>query len=554
MIYGVTGLNLQTKERFKKIQLSFEKKSLLTVQFEHGILGVQPAKAVPVKESDSQSMVICGHLFEPSGRVEPNCSLPINRYNGIYSFAIWNEAQNTVTIGTDRYGFRPLYYCYDRDILYFSSDFDWLIRVVPTKFSLNWNVFCQHLHLCHSFGNSTLLEGIRRVPQGVNLIFAPRKKSLKRQSYYDYRDLNPDLHLSRNEVLAQASDKLLAAIERQSCHREDALVLLSGGYDSRVLVYGLNLLGKKIKTFTTHTDLRYLTDVSVAQKIASMLNIPHSYVPLPPEYLADYHFEKSFLVNFETSYHNWIMPLLKNLPPTPELNYDGLGGDGCLGASEAIADFWDPWQRDDYYKATKYHFAWYKTSIRYLFTPQWHGYIAHEARNAHFHEVKKYWGHPNGLTYIGLNNFTRRAISLSPYGILANKLESAAPFFDHELFEWMMAIPIKLKIDYALYPDIVHNFTSKLSALPSTHTREHGGEYFAKSPIHWKKKNNLGYLWHKISQLKQFIPDLIAPTVKDKILQADLSGGEFETCLGLADMSLFFTTYQDRIKLELPNP
>ena len=48
-----------------------------------------------------------------------NC---LNKFNGMFAFAIWDNIENKLFIARDRYGIKPLYYSYKSSTFYFASE------------------------------------------------------------------------------------------------------------------------------------------------------------------------------------------------------------------------------------------------------------------------------------------------------------------------------------------------------------------------------------------------------------------------------------------------
>ncbi|NLW56619.1 MAG: hypothetical protein GX050_08430, partial [Firmicutes bacterium] len=200
-----------------------------------------------------------------------------------------------------------------------------------------------------------------------------------------------------------------------------------------------------------------------------MLGATHHDIPLPTNYFARFHQKKCRLVQFETSYHPWIDNLISIMPEEPFPCFDGLGSDACLGGSEITPQFWTLWRKKQYKPFEKSYFHWYKTCFESLVRPEYHREIRALARKGVVAEIDRVKGNPNGLIYLGLRNFTRRAISLSTFGILGHNRPVRTPFLDHDFFEWSLTIPVTLKVQGKIYNQLFRNYTKETSAIPNTH-------------------------------------------------------------------------------------
>src|SRR5690606_26619735 len=52
--------------------------------------------------------------------------------NGMFAFAVWDDRSRTLTLATDRFGEKPLYWSHDGRRLLFASDIRALLQVDPT--------------------------------------------------------------------------------------------------------------------------------------------------------------------------------------------------------------------------------------------------------------------------------------------------------------------------------------------------------------------------------------------------------------------------------------
>ena len=69
--------------------------------------------------------------FERWGK---NC---LERFNGMFAFAIWDSKQNELFIARDRLGIKPLYYCLNGSSLIFASEMRALLATGLVKKELD---------------------------------------------------------------------------------------------------------------------------------------------------------------------------------------------------------------------------------------------------------------------------------------------------------------------------------------------------------------------------------------------------------------------------------
>lgn len=478
----------------------------------------------------------------------PSDLLRLAGAEGGFAFVFWEQAKAVLWLGTE-YGFKPFYYYYRDGELAFSTDLDRLVRNASRKFEVNYSVFSQYLCLRHPFGDETLFREINRLPQGVFLRYSVPADRLERVPYFDYRSFQPDLSITSQQVLAEGPARFTAALKRQVGRTQKVVLPLSGGYDSRMIACGLHRLGIELLTYTTHKDYRYTTDTMAAAEVGKLLGTTHHDIALPNNYFTLFHQRKCGMVNFETSYHSWIVNLLSILPKEPFPCFDGLGGDACLGGSEITPEFWGLWRREKYEQFAKEYFRWYKTTFGSLVAKAYLREIKALARQQINAEIRRIKGNPNGLIYLGLRNFTRRAIALSTFGILGHERPIRTPFFDHQFFEWSMTIPVRLKVKTIIYRQLFKDYSGRTAVVPNTHQRPNDSRYFQKTSAIWPKRVNRRYLGHMINQLTPFLPEFVNPNLKEMLDKKDSSVMHRDVLFALADLAYWFVTYQNNLTI-----
>src|SRR3954471_8504370 len=105
-------------------------------------------------KSDSE---IALHLYEDYG---PEC---LHHLRGEYAFVIWDERNQRLIAGRDRFGVKPLFYAEHDGALYFASEVKALIAMgVPTR----WSADAVYAGGFVIPGERTLFDGVHAVPPG----------------------------------------------------------------------------------------------------------------------------------------------------------------------------------------------------------------------------------------------------------------------------------------------------------------------------------------------------------------------------------------------------
>jgi asparagine synthase (glutamine-hydrolysing) len=186
-----------------------------------------------------------------------NC---LEKLNGMFSFAIWNKAEQSLFAARDRFGVKPFYYFFDNHNFFFASEINPLfaagIDKVPNE--KVWSSFFSD----GSYGlpNETFWQNIQQLPGGYFLTLKDNKLTLKKWYSFEQRtkSLLDRFHDNEEEYITSL---LLKAVNFR--FRSDVPVgfNLSGGLDSSTLLalidqQHIDKLAVEAFTFVTN-DERY---------------------------------------------------------------------------------------------------------------------------------------------------------------------------------------------------------------------------------------------------------------------------------------------------------
>jgi asparagine synthase (glutamine-hydrolysing) len=178
----------------------------------------------------------------------------VDRFKGMFAFAIHERDSGRVILARDRFGIKPLYYSETPDRLRFSStlpgivaagDVDTAIDREALHFYMSWHAVVPPPW--------TILKGIRKLPPATIRIYE-EDGSYSEKTYWD-PPFGQHGHGDAERSEAEWQDMLLAslrtAVERRMVADVPVGVLLSGGVDSSLIVGLLADMGQHgLSTFS----------------------------------------------------------------------------------------------------------------------------------------------------------------------------------------------------------------------------------------------------------------------------------------------------------------
>jgi asparagine synthase (glutamine-hydrolysing) len=184
----------------------------------------------------------------------------VDRLNGMFAFAIWDNQERTLTLVRDHVGIKPLYYAFIENTFIFGSEIKAILATGLLKPELNAEALHQFLTFLWSPDPNTLFANVKTVPPGHLLHFHDHELTLKQWWDVSFNTIEE----GKNE--ASWRERVLDTLDRVVKMEMVADVplgsFLSGGIDSSGIVAMMDRHsnGRRISTYTVgieSEDLRY---------------------------------------------------------------------------------------------------------------------------------------------------------------------------------------------------------------------------------------------------------------------------------------------------------
>lgn len=122
----------------------------------------------------------------------------VNKFNGMWAFAIYDKEKNKLFLSRDRFGKKPLYYTLKGDDLIFSSEIRPLF-VHSIEKKLNKKAVSLFLSYRYVLGEETMFDGVFKLLPAHNIIYDLKNKRIEK--VYEYWDLeNSEKDINENEA------------------------------------------------------------------------------------------------------------------------------------------------------------------------------------------------------------------------------------------------------------------------------------------------------------------------------------------------------------------
>ncbi len=161
----------------------------------------------------------------------------VERFYGMFAFAIWDIRNQNLFLARDRFGIKPLYYAVSGASLRFASTLQALLAAGNVDTSLDSVALHHHLTL-HAVvpAPRTLLNGVKKLPPATSMSFTASGE-VRQRIYWTLQATRPIYALSEQDWLSATRQVLTKVVERHRLAADVPVgVLLSGGLDSSLIV------------------------------------------------------------------------------------------------------------------------------------------------------------------------------------------------------------------------------------------------------------------------------------------------------------------------------
>ncbi|WP_417835852.1 asparagine synthase (glutamine-hydrolyzing) [Thalassospira tepidiphila] len=207
----------------------------------------------------------------------------LDKCEGMWSFAVYNETDQSIMLCRDRFGEKPLYFHDDQNgNIWFSSEIKTIAALSGKSFNLNVNQLNRFLVNGYKsiFKNfETFFNGIEIVNPGTALVISPN--SDRKIIRYWSPQYKHDDSLSFVDATKQAREKLIKSVELRLRADVPLAFCMSGGVDSNSLIsIAKRELDYDVHGFTVvNTDARY-EEQDLVDTVVSELSLRHTNVNL----------------------------------------------------------------------------------------------------------------------------------------------------------------------------------------------------------------------------------------------------------------------------------
>ena len=414
----------------------------------------------------------CGHTF--FSRTDTEVVLAawvewgpaaLDRFNGMFAFAIWDREEATLWLARDRYGIKPLYWTRAGRVVAFGSEIKALLQHPGIVAEIDFAGMVEYFTFQNFFSERTLFAGISMLPAGCLLRIRPGSSAEPRvRRYWDYDFREPETAATEADYEEELDHLFRQAVRRQLVSDVEVGAYLSGGIDSGSITAIAARHLPDLKSFTVGFDMssasgleQFWDERPNAERMSYLFGTEHYEMVLKAgdmeRCIGDlvWHLEEP---RVGQSYPNYYAARLASRFGKVVLS--GTGGDELFGGY--------PWR---YYRAVvnddfaqyidKYYLYWQRLIpnriLHEVFRPiegrtggVWTRDVFRDTFVTHSDVLTRPEDYVNHSLYLEAKTFLHGLLVVEDKLSMSHSLETRVPFLDNDLVDFAMRMPVRLKL------------------------------------------------------------------------------------------------------------
>jgi asparagine synthase (glutamine-hydrolysing) len=222
----------------------------------------------------------------------------VDRFRGMFAFALWDERARRLLLVRDRVGVKPLYYSATASGVTFGSEIKSLLEDPDVPRDWCAEALDAYLTLQYVPCPQTMFRAVRKLPPGHLLIAEGGRVSVKR--YWDLTFTGEGQAAREDEYLEQLDALVSESVRLRLVSDVPLGAFLSGGIDSSAVVAAMAATGAgRVVTTTVGFDEQGFSELASARTVAQHLGVEQHETIVRPD-IADllpklaWHFDEPF--------------------------------------------------------------------------------------------------------------------------------------------------------------------------------------------------------------------------------------------------------------------
>ena len=218
----------------------------------------------------------------------------VEKFIGIFAFALWDKKERKLYLGRDRVGEKPLYYGWVGKNFVFASELKAICQYPSFKKEIDRNAVALYVRHNYIPAPYTIYQNIKKLEPGKILCLDYYNQNIEFNTFWSIKKvvenglINP-FKQSEQDLIEQLNDLLLSAVKQQMITSDVPVgAFLSGGIDSSTIVALMQAQSSKpIRTFSIGFNEDKYNEAHHAKLVAQHLGTNHTELYVTPQQALD---------------------------------------------------------------------------------------------------------------------------------------------------------------------------------------------------------------------------------------------------------------------------
>lgn len=217
----------------------------------------------------------------------------LNRFVGMFAFALWDSHQKCLYLVRDRLGIKPLYYARIGENFVFASELKAIVAFPGFAGRINRDVLAMYMRFGYIPAPYSIYEGVEKLSAGSILTVAEQDGVPTLEQFWSAEEvarasLERRRQTSCTDLMDELQDKLKDAVRLRMIADVPLGAFLSGGIDSSTVVALMQSLSSRpVRTFTIGFEEDRYDEASYARRVAAHLGTEHTELSVTPQQALD---------------------------------------------------------------------------------------------------------------------------------------------------------------------------------------------------------------------------------------------------------------------------
>ena len=229
-------------------------------------------------QSDTETILCCFEIWGIKKTIQETV--------GMFAFAVFDNKDNKLILGRDRFGEKPLYYGWQGHYFYFASELKAIRKHPSFQPELDHDALQQYMQYAYIPAPLSIYKGIQKLNPGnlLSISLNETAGNMRMESYWDLSEIASNAQQmqfsgSDYDALVELERMLIQSVKDQQLSDVPLGAFLSGGIDSSLIVALMQSQSSRpVNTFTIGFKEDAYNEAKFASEVASHLGTNHNEI------------------------------------------------------------------------------------------------------------------------------------------------------------------------------------------------------------------------------------------------------------------------------------